>query len=222
MSEIIRISIANGKYTILLKDNGGGMKFLRNSEPWEAADRDFAHVNFIRHMAIELNDARKPADKIMTGPLTPPHELLAKLERRLGSMKMVGDRDDLLLECAVLIKGSLEGLAIPAKLLDPNRPLPGADGTTRKAHYGYGKQPWDDAVDDGAGPGGAYLMVLKYLRRDKRAEHSVESARWYYSQMIMRSAAEMSRPLEVNAQWSDMLHKLEEKLTQEERKIIRG
>jgi hypothetical protein len=42
-------------------------------------------------------------DEILTGPPTPGIELLAKLERRIGSMKLVGERDDLLLDVTLFI-----------------------------------------------------------------------------------------------------------------------
>lgn len=54
------------------------------------------------------------------------------------------------------------------------------DGTVRKSYYGSGRQPWDDYVAEGWAPEICAGMVLKYLRRDKEPEHSLESARWYY------------------------------------------
>ena len=42
-------------------------------------------------------------DKILSGPSLDGPELLARLERRMGSMKLVGDRDDLLLDAAVFV-----------------------------------------------------------------------------------------------------------------------
>ncbi len=39
--------------------------------------------------------------KVMTGPPKAASELIARIERRMGSMKMVGERDDLLLDCAI-------------------------------------------------------------------------------------------------------------------------
>lgn len=60
-----------------------------------------------------------------------------------------------------------------------DRETPGADGTVRKAHYGEGRQPWDDIVELGWAPQFAAGSILKYLRRNKDEEHSLESARWY-------------------------------------------
>jgi hypothetical protein len=42
-------------------------------------------------------------DKILTGNPKPGEELVAMLERRMGSMKLVGERDDLLLDSAIFI-----------------------------------------------------------------------------------------------------------------------
>ena len=49
----------------------------------------------------------------------------------------------------------------------PDREALGSDGTTRKAHYGQGKQPWDYIVEAGWAPEFAAGCVLRYLRRDK-------------------------------------------------------
>lgn len=46
-------------------------------------------------------------DKILTGPPKGAEELVEMLERRMGSMKMVGERDDLLLDAAIFIKNIL-------------------------------------------------------------------------------------------------------------------
>lgn len=59
----------------------------------------------------------------------------------------------------------------------------GTDGTKRKDHYGAGKQPWDTIKVLGWAPMFAASNVIKYLRRTKDPEHSVESARWYYAQL---------------------------------------
>lgn len=57
------------------------------------------------------------------------------------------------------------------------------DDSARKSHYGPRRQPWDDIVDAGWGPAFAAGNVLKYLRRDKDREHSIESARWYWARL---------------------------------------
>jgi hypothetical protein len=71
-------------------------------------------------------------DKILTGPPTSAADLIIKLERRMGSMKLVGERDDLLLDSAVCIQRLattnselLEGLQMALlKLAAANRDKP--------------------------------------------------------------------------------------------------
>jgi hypothetical protein len=65
----------------------------------------------------------------------------------------------------------------------PDRVEPGDDGSRRKAHYGEGKQPWDHICDAGWAPEFAAGCVLRYLRRTKDPEHSIESAQWYWAQL---------------------------------------
>lgn len=62
-------------------------------------------------------------------------------------------------------------------------------GVPRQDHYGAARQPWDDIVAHGWAPEFAAGNVLKYLRRTKDPEHSLESARWYYARLheLMRS-----------------------------------
>lgn len=75
--------------------------------------------------------------------------------------------------------------------LQTDRDTPGAEGAARKAHYGDGKQPWDTIVEMGWGAEFAAANVIKYLRRTKDVDHSIQSARWYYSrlkEMISRDA----------------------------------
>ena len=102
--------------------------------------------------------------------------------------------------------------------LAPNRDAPGADGTTRKAHYGPGKQPWDTTVERGWGPHAAAFCVIRYLRRDKAPEHSLESARWYYARLFESAVSEV----EVNGPWTKAFHELEDELTQDELKSVRA
>lgn len=61
------------------------------------------------------------------------------------------------------------------------------DAAERQAHYGARRQAWDDIVDASWGPGFAGGNVLKYLRRDKEPDHSLDSARWYWRQIVDRS-----------------------------------
>jgi hypothetical protein len=41
-----KVTTGDGKYTVIIEDNGS-MSFLRYGEPWETANRDFAHVGLI-------------------------------------------------------------------------------------------------------------------------------------------------------------------------------
>lgn len=81
---------------------------------------------------------------------------------------------------------------------NPDRLEPGADGSTRKAHYGAGEQPWDVIVRKGWGPQFAAANVLQYLRRTKDPEHSLESARWYYRQLMEMADNESGNKRAVN------------------------
>ena len=67
--------------------------------------------------------------------------------------------------------------------LFPNRAEIGLDGSVRKAHYGDGRQPWDDIKFAGWAPEFAAGCVLRYMRRTKDREHSIESARWYWERL---------------------------------------
>lgn len=100
--------------------------------------------------------------------------------------------------------------------LAPNREAPGLDGSVRKAHYGPGRQPWDDIVEAGWGPAFAAGCVLRYLRRDKAQAHSLESARWYYRQLYRRGADGPA----LN-DWAVTLHQLDDLLTQAELRLVR-
>ena len=64
-----------------------------------------------------------------------------------------------------------------------DRSTPGTLGEPRKAHYGAGRQPWDIILDAGWAPEYAAGNVLKYMRRTKDPEHSLESARWFYARL---------------------------------------
>jgi len=44
------------------------------------------------------------ADRILTGPPTPLDQLWLKMECRLGSMKLIGNRDDLMLDATIFIR----------------------------------------------------------------------------------------------------------------------
>lgn len=73
--------------------------------------------------------------------------------------------------------------AAEAEIRNDDETAPRDDGTIRKAHYGAGRQPWDDIVDAGWSVEFAAANVLKYLRRTKDPEHSLAAARWYYARL---------------------------------------
>jgi len=109
------------------------------------------------------------------------------------------------------------------------RVAPGIDNTPRKAHYGDGEQPWDVIVRLGWGPAFAAGNVLKYLRRSKHPEHSLESAAWYYARLVEGCAQEPQMGASTRRYkfipmkpWSAALHTLEDELTQAERARVRG
>lgn len=110
--------------------------------------------------------------------------------------------------------------------LQDNRKAPGEDGTPRKAHYGSGRQPWDDMVDLGWGPDFAAGSILKYLRRAKDPDHSLESAKWYYAQLYAHAAKEYEQRTQgsevVVGSWTSTLGELETVLTNDEMKQLRG
>lgn len=53
MSDIDRISVADGKYTVVI--DGGKLSALRHGEPW----RDLSGDNLIYWLAVELKAARE-------------------------------------------------------------------------------------------------------------------------------------------------------------------
>jgi Protein of unknwon function (DUF3310) len=67
-----------------------------------------------------------------------------------------------------------------------------SDGTTRKVHYGTGKQPWDTILERGWGPAFAAGNALKYVRRHaaKNGADDLEKGRWYYRELAKLAAAE--------------------------------
>lgn len=96
--------------------------------------------------------------------------------------------------------------------------IQGEDGTVRKAHYGSGRQPWDDMIVLGWGPHFAAGSALKYIRRykNKNGEDDLAKGRWYYGELLKRSADE------INGGWTVAFSELEELLTIEERRILRA
>ena len=93
-----------------------------------------------------------------------------------------------------------------APVRDPGEAVP------RKAHYGQGIQPYDIIVAEGWGPAFAAANVVKYIRRTKSPEHSLESARWYYARLYEGA----SGPIESRGDWESALSRLELLLTKDE------
>lgn len=93
------------------------------------------------------------------------------------------------------------------------------DGTVRKAHYGAGRQPWDDIVDAGWGAEFAAGNALKYVRRykAKNGEDGLEKGRWYYARLVELYNARQD--LESRVQAYRVLRLL---LTSEELKLLGG
>jgi hypothetical protein len=58
------------------------------------------------------------------------------------------------------------------------------DGTIRWNHYGAGRQPWDDVLEEDWGPEFCAGNILKYIRRSKEPESDLVKARWYYDRLI--------------------------------------
>ena len=97
-------------------------------------------------------------------------------------------------------------------------------GDGRKVHYGSGEQPWDVIVASGWGPAFAAGNVVKYLRRNKAPEHSLESARWYYARLYEGAAGDVpnwTNPEAIKI-WEGAIGRLEMVLTNEEIILLRG
>lgn len=70
-------------------------------------------------------------------------------------------------------------------MTDKEPEITGVDGTVRKAHYGEGRQPWDDIKDLGWAPHFAAGNALKYVRRykAKNGQDDLEKGRWYFAEL---------------------------------------
>lgn len=67
MTERLRVSTLDNKYTIIQEEHGG-MRFLRHGEPWPAADRDFTHVGMILTLAQDIETLRQPIPVLLHCP----------------------------------------------------------------------------------------------------------------------------------------------------------
>lgn len=110
-----------------------------------------------------------------------------------------------------------------------NRIEPGPNGEQRKTHYGEGRQPWDEILDALWAPEFAAGNILKYLRRVKDPDHSLESARWYYARLVemMRgrslptSLSKASHVSRFIGRAAAVMVRLEELLTADEKERLR-
>ena len=99
--------------------------------------------------------------------------------------------------------------------LNPDEPER-SDG--RKLHYGQGKQPVDTIRELGWAPEFFAGNVLKYLRRDKAREHSVQSARVYYG--WLQELAHAKNVDDAGYRVRDVLFRLDGELSEEELQLI--
>lgn len=98
-------------------------------------------------------------------------------------------------------------------------------GDGRKVHYGEGKQPLDTMLEMGWAPHFAAGSIIKYLRRTKSPEHSLESARFYYKLLVDKAvdARKPGNPMwatAVGELWNSTLIKLLTVITPEEHELL--
>lgn len=174
--EDFTVTFAGGKYAAT-RLVGGGIRWFRLGEPWDAATNDWQYAGAINALIDELHAARCQQQSVLAAA----------------------------------------------------REASGIDNTVRKAHYGDGEQPWDVIVRLGWGPAFAAGNVLKYLRRSKHQEHSMEIAAWYYARLVEGCAQEPQMGASTRRYkwvpmkpWSAALYNLENELTQEERARVRA
>lgn len=63
MTEQMRFTTSDGKYTVIQEERGG-MRFLRHGEPCPAADRDFKFVGLILALAYEASSLLSLAEDL--------------------------------------------------------------------------------------------------------------------------------------------------------------
>lgn len=160
--EDFRVEVNGGKYTAI-RLVGGGTRWMRHGEHWEAATQDWQFAGAINCLIDELHAAR-----------TRPPGREAEIQ--------------------------------------------GVDGTVRKAHYGSGRQPWDDMIDLDWGPHFAAGCALKYVRRfaNKNGQDDLDKGIWYYNELLKRAGGEC------NGAWTKAFAELEDELSLEERRLLRG
>jgi hypothetical protein len=95
------------------------------------------------------------------------------------------------------------------------------DKEPRKAHYGDGEQPWDVILKAGWGPHFAAACIVRYLRRDKAKEHSLESAKWYMARIMEGCEGNINSPSPIR-DWSFARFNLHLILNIEEKSRLNG
>lgn len=107
----------------------------------------------------------------------------------------------------------------------PEPEITAPDGTVRKAHYGTGRQPWDDIMEAGWGAPFAAGNVLKYVRRAaaKNGEDDIAKARWYFKRLSEMAELGASVPSGGRAVTARIAHiNLTRMLTQDELRCVHG
>ncbi len=100
MGEDIKVSVAKGKYTVVIPDVGG-LHALRYEEPW-LSEHDLCGNNLVYNLAYELHESRSEVDKLK--------EYIEKLET---SLKYMVDN-----MCQPVCLETREGFATAKKLTD--------------------------------------------------------------------------------------------------------
>lgn len=66
------VTFNDGKYSIIIDDDNGSIKFLRHGEPWTSADEQWRHANMIYSAAQRIAQLEDTLTAIIHGtPLDP-------------------------------------------------------------------------------------------------------------------------------------------------------
>jgi|SRR6185312_3631231 len=99
-----------GKVPLSVKDETAQDLLWEYAQRRRSVDSEFSDD---LEVALKAKGYVPIADKVgarLEGNPKSGEELLAMLERRMGSMKLIGERDDLLLDSAIFIARTLKGL----------------------------------------------------------------------------------------------------------------